>query len=170
MSTSYYPYRVFISYSRRDEKHRSVLQKALRRLKLRPVFDAKDVRAGTAYAEEINAMIATAHVFMPILTKVSMASAWLHQEIGFALGMDVPVVPLVVGNVLPGGMFAGHRALSLDGQDAATLAGRLGELDLERTIETVARRPPICRRTSSSRSACRTPRSGGCRDRACARA
>src|SRR4051812_17302682 len=104
-----YPFRIFISYSHEDKKAVEGIDIVLRREGLTPVWD-KEVKPGTSFTDSIKRQISTAHLFMPLLTRGSQDRPWVHQEIGFAIGIDVPVLPIALDQ-LPGEMVAAIQAL-----------------------------------------------------------
>ena len=107
--------RALISYAHLDEELCSRISKTLRELGLAPWSD-KDLAHGRAFTEEIKTAITHAHVFIPILTPQSHTRGWVHQEIGYAVAMKVPCVPICVGasTSLPEGMIAMLHAVELD--------------------------------------------------------
>src|SRR4051812_22832436 len=108
-----YPFRVFVSYAHEDRKLIPQVEAALKELGMVPVWD-KQIQLGRPFTDEIKRKIATAHLFLPLITKLSKAKPWVHQEIGFANGIDVPVLAVGLGT-LPGGMIAGIQAVTLKG-------------------------------------------------------
>ncbi len=62
-----------------------------------------DLTPGVRFTEEIRQRISYAHVFISILTSNSKLRPWVHQEIGYAMGMRVPILPLALDE-LPQGM------------------------------------------------------------------
>ncbi|HEU4835744.1 MAG TPA: TIR domain-containing protein [Pyrinomonadaceae bacterium] len=106
-----YPFRVFISYAHEDRNAVEVIDIILRGEGLVPVWD-REIKPGTSFTDAIKKQIATAHVFMPLLTLTSENNPWVHQEIGFAVGIDVPVLPLVLDQ-LPGEMVASIQAIRI---------------------------------------------------------
>ncbi len=126
-----YSFRIFISYAHEDQKAVEGVDAILRREGLIPVWD-KEVKPGTSFTDSIKRQIATAHLFMPLLTRSSQARPWVHQEIGFAIGIDVPVLPLALGE-LPGEMVSAIQAVSVkDG--LSDLADSLRQADIEALI------------------------------------
>ena len=110
-----YPFRVFLSYARVDLALVGRIIDCLRRqTNLVPIWD-EDLSAGEEFNDGIRRRIAQAHIFMPLLTSNSRDSAWVHQEIGYALGIDVPVVPLASG-ALPEGLISGLHAVAIEGE------------------------------------------------------
>lgn len=97
-----HPYRVFISYSHKDQDLARRLKEHLLSEGLFPITD-HEIRVGEAFSEEIREMIECAHVFMPLVTVNANKRLWVQQEIGYAAALHVPVCPVAVGN-LPSGM------------------------------------------------------------------
>jgi hypothetical protein len=126
-----YPFRIFISYAHADKKAVEDIDTILRGEGLTPVWD-KEVKPGTLFTDSIKRQIATAHLFMPLLTQSSQTRPWVHQEIGFAIGIDVPVLPIAL-HQLPGEMVAAIQAVSVK-EDLSDLADSLRRADIEALI------------------------------------
>lgn len=103
-----YPYRVFLSYAQDDVKDAAQVVNRLRQLNLQPVWDHHNP-GGWPFLEEIKNQIDHSHLFIPLLTPNSQLSTWVNHEIGYAMGRNVPVLPLSLGPV-PEGMAAGLQA------------------------------------------------------------
>ncbi len=71
-----------------------------------------DILPGVAFSDEIKEMIAFSHIFMPLITAASAIRPWVHQEIGFAAAVGVPVLPVGLGK-LPQGMHERLQCLQL---------------------------------------------------------
>jgi hypothetical protein len=110
-----YPYRVFISYSRDDLDDAKRLVDRLRELNLEPVWDQGNP-SGRPFLEEIKTQIAHSHLFIPLLTPKAGHSSWVNHEIGYAMGRNVPVLPLSLGH-LPDGMVVGIQAETAENTD-----------------------------------------------------
>lgn len=106
-----YPYRVFISYSHSDRQMVERLDEALGAAGVVPMWD-KHLRPGVGFSEQIQRFITNAHVFLPFFTTASVKRPWLHQEIGFAIALGKPVLPVTLG-VTPLGMINGIQAVKL---------------------------------------------------------
>src|SRR4051812_41174276 len=104
--------RVFISYSHKNREAFEAVSEALRVLGLIPWSD-QDLAAGPGFTLQIQTKIAHSHLFVPILTPESHRRGWVHQEIGFAVALKVPCVPVCIGKV-PEGMIAMAHAVVLD--------------------------------------------------------
>lgn len=109
-------YRVFISYSHDDMAPVQRVVDVLKEQKLTVLWD-KDFAFGRGFHEQIRSFISYAHVFLPVITAQSSERGWVHQEIGYALGLNVPVLP-VAADVLPGQMLEMLHAVRMtDDQD-----------------------------------------------------
>jgi hypothetical protein len=106
--------RVFISYSHKDKELVTRLKNDLgNRCGVNLVSD-KNLAAGSGFHEQIKDYIASAHVFMPLITKESSQRGWVHQEIGYALALNIPVLPVTTENHDPGGMLQIIHAVKID--------------------------------------------------------
>lgn len=105
-------YRIFISYSHEDQKIVEKVVSLLQKFDLTPMWDRTFVY-GYGFHEQIKSFIAHAHVFMPVITESAMKRGWVHQEIGYAMALNVPVLPISVGT-LPGEMIQQLHAIKTD--------------------------------------------------------
>lgn len=135
-----HPFRLFLSYTAKDEWFLDAVVEALREHGLCPWWD-KQLEPGRLFLDELKQKIATAHLFVPLLTPTSNRRPWIHHETGFALGVNVPVFPIAVDTV-PKAMLAGMKALVVR-EDLSDLKTRLLEVDLESIIMPLRPRPPV---------------------------
>jgi hypothetical protein len=61
----------------------------------------------------IKTTISYSHVFLPLITESSNSRQWVHQEIGYAVALNIPVLPVAFGE-LPHEMISELHALLLD--------------------------------------------------------
>lgn len=115
-------YRVFVSFSHADRDQVELICKYLQSLDL-DVRWSGSLLPGLRFAEQIREYISLAHLFLPVMTASAISRPWVHQEIGYALGVNVPVLPLALGK-LPGGMADELQVLSLQ-EDLSDLKQRL---------------------------------------------
>lgn len=132
--------RIFISYSHEDLPLAKRLDKALRSLKLEPVWD-NQIRPGMAFTDAIKSLIAQSHVFVPILTENSKARPWVHQETGYAIALGIPVLPVAVSGVYPGELLQQLQAI-LVRRNLRDIADKLKDVDFERILFPAP--PPVC--------------------------
>ncbi|MEW6533595.1 MAG: toll/interleukin-1 receptor domain-containing protein [Thermodesulfobacteriota bacterium] len=109
-------YRIFVSYSRDDVELVEQIVNVLQENGLIPMWD-RNFAWGHGFPDQIKNFIAHAHVFMPIITEASGKRGWVHQEIGYAMALNIPVLPLTKDTV-PDQMLHGLQAIPLnDGLD-----------------------------------------------------
>src|SRR5262245_9186397 len=105
--------RVFISYSRSDQALAHLLGYILTTAGIKCYID-RAIRTGRYFDHETQEMIRKADVVLVLLTKSSMNSAWVNQEIGFAIAHDKKVWPLALEEDLePTGMISMTESYSL---------------------------------------------------------
>ena len=116
-------YRVFVSYSSEDRGLVQQIVGILRTNNLEPMWD-EDFAFGQGFHQQIKNFIAHAHVFLPVLTKLADQRKWVHQEIGYAMALNIPVLPVAIGS-LPGEMIDQIHAVSVAQDDVLQLSSRL---------------------------------------------
>jgi hypothetical protein len=149
-----YPYRIFISYTREDRALAKMMADALQSVGLIPLWD-QDIRPGLRFSDAIRNAIATAHIFMPLITERSQNRPWVHQETGYAIGINVPVLPVAL-KTLPGEMIAELQAITVE-PDFCDLAQHLQEPDLD----PIVRCPPPLHLSERKSPKCRNSAQGG---------
>lgn len=92
-----HPYRIFISYSHKDNELVKRIETELTKMGVKPIRDITVTEPGENWFEKIKEQIASAHFFVPVITKNSIDQQWLNQEIGYAIAIDVCMVPILVG-------------------------------------------------------------------------
>ena len=135
-------YRAFLSYSHQDLRIAQAVDSILKRNGLRPMWD-EHFAYGQGFHEQIKKFIAHAHVFLPILTHSANQRNWVHQEIGYATALNVPVLPLAIGEV-PGEMIHHLHAVRIEQNEAEQINGVLPDAALENlaralTLEEIER-------------------------------
>jgi hypothetical protein len=107
-------FRVFLSYSHQDLELVRTLDRILRKNGFDPMWD-QQFGFGQGFHEQIRNFIAHAHVFIPVLTARADQRKWVHQEIGYAMAMNVPVLPVAISSgeieALPGEMIQNLHAV-----------------------------------------------------------
>lgn len=132
-------YRVFVSYARDDRVKAQRVSKHLRGAGVQPCSDA-DIPGGARFDDEIRKLISHCHLFVSLLTRTSQKSAWVLQELGYALGLGIPVLPLTLApQALPKGMADRIQARSVK----PNLSNLAEELSAERIEELVDARRPV---------------------------
>lgn len=126
-----YPFRAFVSYSHNDSQLAERVRTRLHDIGVQAMSDV-DIHGGTRFGEEIRRQISFAHVFIPILTSHSKSRPWVHQEIGYAIGLGVPLLPLALDE-LPAGMAEEIQAVRVK-PDLSDLPQRLTRPAIENAV------------------------------------
>ena len=108
--------RVFISYSHNDKDFVGKLIPTLEKCNVDVIWD-KNLIAGSGFHDQIKDSIASAHIFMPLITKKSSERGWVHQEIGYAMALNIPVLPITTENLDPSGMLQFIHAIKIDQEE-----------------------------------------------------
>lgn len=127
MMTDRYPFRVFLSYAHADKALIAQMAHILESIGLTPLWDI-DINPGKPFATEIKELIARSHLFIPVLTSQSNTRPWVHQETGFAIALNIPVLPISIGQT-PSEMISEIQAIPVM-DDLSDLADRLTQIDL----------------------------------------
>ena len=106
--------RVFISYSKMDSALKDKVNAMLRAGGFNTYVDTEDICPGEHLPKKIKSAIDKCDVLVAIITEQSQKSTWIQHEIGYADGR-MPVLPIVVGGIKPGGMLTGREYVSWDG-------------------------------------------------------
>lgn len=125
-------YRVFISYSHHDSELASRIAKTLEGNGLRPMWD-RNFLYGYGFHDQIKNFIAYAHVFLPVITKAADERKWVHQEIGYAMALNIPMLPLALGT-LPGEMLQQIQAVMIT-EDVESFKGHLSHESIHNMVQ-----------------------------------
>lgn len=96
--------KVFVSYSSLDDNKRRALVSALQSAtpRITPVVVAARREPGRPLADKVIDCIQEADYLVPILSRSSIATQWVNQEIGYATGIGKTVVPVVERQIISG--------------------------------------------------------------------
>jgi hypothetical protein len=132
-------FRIFISYANEDRHLAVKLDDALRGLGIDSLWD-KDILPGTQFTDAIKGLISYAHLFMPLITGNSQKRPWVHQETGYAMALNIPVLPVAV-NTLPAEMISQLQAISIN-EDGSDLVEKLSGVSFEKVVFPPPQKPP----------------------------
>lgn len=127
-----YPFRVFISYSFEDSELAQKASDILTELGYLPLW-ARDISPGKPFTEVIKGFIHYAHLFMPLITRSSAQRPWVHQETGYAMALNLPILPVAIDDV-PGQMISGLKAV-VARRDLSDFRDILAAIDLEELVD-----------------------------------
>lgn len=122
--------RVFISYSHKNLALFELLKRELVENRNCIVLSDHDIEGGTPFTDSIKGRISHSHLFMPLITSEAQARPWVNQETGYAMALNIPIYPIVVGQALPKEMTAQLQWITVrrkPGEFIQDLRSRLGE-------------------------------------------
>ena len=128
-------YRVFVSYSHDDLPLAQGIVGILESNGLKAMWD-QNFKFGHGFHDQIRDFIAFSHVFLPIITPTSSQRGWVHQEIGYAMALNVPVLPVAVG-AFPGQMIEQLNAIKMEA-DVESLRGTLSQMAIKQLVSAAA--------------------------------
>jgi hypothetical protein len=105
--------RVFISYTHSDVALALLVEEIIKQLGHTPLRDAIALTSGDDFSKKLQRYIGSAHFMAVVVTTRSVGSAWMEQEIGYAIAHRVPFIPIMFG-VEPPGMLASYHGVSVD--------------------------------------------------------
>jgi hypothetical protein len=94
---------VFVSYSDRDHDKVLLFKKAIKKYSdlATPLVIADKKEALKSLSSKVQGGIRSCHLFVPIMTRNSISTQWMNQEIGFAFGLrKKDIQPIVEKNVV----------------------------------------------------------------------
>ena len=131
-----YPFRVFVSYSHEDRKLAAEVIRILgEEMHMAPVSD-ENIHPGSPFTNAIKGLIAHAHVFLALITPSSIGRPWVHQETGYAMALDIPVLPVAIGDDkdFPDMQMIAQLEAVRVRADLSDLQERLTEVDLANVV------------------------------------
>lgn len=127
-------YRIFVSYSHENKAEADIVRNYLESKDMgQKLMSDHNLTPGMPFTDEIKRYIAYSHLFIPIVTEKSSTRPWVHQEIGYAMGLGIPVLPLAIGQ-LPEGMTHSIHAVTVK-NDLSDLKDRLTPEVLEQIVD-----------------------------------
>jgi hypothetical protein len=94
--------KIFISYSDNDKNKMEALYNALKKIgnKFIPIVVAKRTSPNTTLSDKVKESILESSFIVPILTKDSINNQWVNQEVGFSVGRDKSIIPIVDKSIM----------------------------------------------------------------------
>ncbi len=129
-------YSVFISHSMKQEDL-AIVYAACEDARLRGVtcyIAERDWQFGKSLPGKIDHAIRTCDCFVAFLTKDGAHSAWVHQEIGHAVGCNKPRILVVEGGVQVQGFDVANEYIPLDRQNPSDAITKLNTFLSQRQI------------------------------------
>jgi len=132
-------YVFFISHSTKDVSGDvGEICNIFEKCKIQSFIADRDAPLGNPLPEEIKKAIEESELFLVFLTKNSRESPWVNQEIGYALGKEIPVIPLKKGKIKVKGLIESAKYVQMQDNPLDTVKeifSRLKTTTLSRTAQ-----------------------------------
>ena len=89
--------RVFLSHKNEFKKETAELKKRLKLFGVSCFVAHEDIKPTQKWQDEIENALSSMDVFVALMTEDFHESVWTDQEVGFALGRGVPIIPIKYG-------------------------------------------------------------------------
>lgn len=91
--------KTFLSHSSQDQSFISRLEKSLEVVGANSYIAEWWLEAGQLLADKIKRNITDSTVLVALLSHEANRSAWVHEEIGYAIAKDIPIIPVLEEDV-----------------------------------------------------------------------
>jgi len=106
---------VFLSHAEEDLSVAEEISKHLRKIGVSGYIQSRRAGFGIiTLSERIKKAIKDSRFLIPLLSVKGASSAWVNQEIGYAQGVGVPILPLKSKGVKLAGFIEGYKYVQLD--------------------------------------------------------
>ncbi len=119
--------RLFLSHVSRIKTQTSALKEALASLGIDSFVAHEDIQPTQTWLKEIEFALLSADALCALVTEDFIKSQFTDQEVGFALGRGIPVVPVRCG-ADPYGLFGKHQAVRADLVKLAETAPKIADI------------------------------------------
>jgi hypothetical protein len=114
-------FKLFLSHISSHKKEASKLQTILNNYAISAFVAHEDIEPAKEWLTEIEIALQTMHALVAIITSDFHSSRWTDQEVGFALGRNILVIPIKY-EIDPYGFMAKHQAIKANIKDLQQLA------------------------------------------------
>jgi hypothetical protein len=117
-------FRMFISHLAADKVKATELSRALDQYGISSFVAHEDIHPSLEWQREIERALMTMDALVAMVTPDFPKSRWTDQEVGYALGRGLLVIPLQMG-LDPYGFFGKHQAIKASGRKAHEVAASI---------------------------------------------
>jgi hypothetical protein len=107
--------RVFISHLSSNRERMSVLKNSLAHWGISAFIAHEDIKASREWRDEVEAGLETMDVLVAVVEPGFKESDWCAQEVGYALGRKIDIIPLRAG-LDPFGFFGKYQGIQIKGK------------------------------------------------------
>ncbi|MCK9591653.1 MAG: toll/interleukin-1 receptor domain-containing protein [Methanoregula sp.] len=98
---------IFSSYCAKDsDKIKPILENILQIKGVRIFFAERDLEPGDLISEKIKQNIVACHVFLVFYSESAHQSTYVQHEVGFAIGHNKIIIPILLDNTKPTGLLS----------------------------------------------------------------
>lgn len=124
-------FRVFISHISANKSRMSVLKAALATWGISAFIAHEDIEASRQWRDEVEAGLETMEVLIAVVEPGFKESDWCAQEVGYALGRKIDVIPLRAG-LDPFGFFGKYQGVQIKGKLPEQVASDITQVLLKK--------------------------------------
>lgn len=124
-------FRVFISHLSSNKSRMSVLKSGLATWGISAFIAHEDIEASREWRDEVEAGLETMEVLVAVVEPGFKESDWCAQEVGYALGRKVDVIPLRAG-LDPFGFFGKYQGIQIKGRHPEEVASDITQVLLKK--------------------------------------
>jgi len=124
--------KVFISHLSSNRERMSAMKANLARWGISAFIAHEDIEASKEWRDEVEAGLATMEVLVAVVEPGFKESDWCTQEVGYALGRNVDIIPLRAG-LDPFGFFGKYQGIQIKGKYPEDVASEI--------VQTIFKKP-----------------------------
>ena len=123
--------KLFVSHLSSNKERMSALKTFLARWGISAFVAHEDIQASREWRNEVEAGLETMEVMVAVVEPEFKKSDWCPQEVGFALGRKIDIIPLRAG-MEPFGFFGKFQGIQIKGKIPEVVSNEITELLLKK--------------------------------------
>lgn len=123
--------KLFVSHLSSNRERMSALKASLANWGISAFIAHEDIEASREWRDEVEAGLETMEVLVAVVEPGFKESDWCAQEVGFALGRKIDIIPLRAG-LDPFGFFGKYQAIQIKGKLPEKVANEIAHLVLKK--------------------------------------
>jgi hypothetical protein len=116
--------KMFISHLTSNKNRMSALKASLANWGISAFVAHEDIQASREWRDEVEAGLETMEIFVAVVEPGFKESDWCTQEVGYALGRKVDIIPLKAG-LDPFGFFGKYQGIPIKGKLPETVSSEI---------------------------------------------
>ena len=123
--------KMFVSHLSTNRSRMSALKAGLSNWGISAFIAHEDIQASREWRDEVEAGLETMEVLAAVVEPGFKESDWCAQEVGYALGRKVDIIPLRAG-LDPFGFFGKYQGIQIKGKSPETVANEIAQVLLKK--------------------------------------